>query len=436
MEKLELELENCYGINKLKENIEFIKINKKTDVKEDINACLIYASNGTMKTSFANTFLDIENERETRDRIDPNNKTIRNIKIDGNEINKNDVLVIQAYVEGYESINKSKLLASKNLKKEYDEIWNDISKNKDIFLKEIKKISGINNLNEIEREIINVFNGDKKEDFCEVLERIKNEYKFEEIDILNNIVYKELINEDIQKALSQKVVADALSDYMKKYNEILESSELYKPGIFDNTRAAITLKSLRDNSFFQANHKIVLENETVLNEKQFENKIQEVEDKILSDEDIKRNFKIIETTLDKKVGLRKFKDLLDKNQKLIPLLKDYDRLKRIVWINYFAKNIDKYNIIVNLYNDNKKKLKSIIKEAKEQSTLWEEVTNIFNDRFNVPFKVKVVNQEDVILKEDALILKFVYKTETEEREINREQLEECLSNGEKKHYIY
>ena len=108
-------------------------------MKEDINACLIYASNGTMKTSFANTFLDIENERETRDRIDPNNKTIRNIKIDGNEINKNDVLVIQAYVEGYESINKSKLLASKNLKKEYDEIWNDISKNKEIFLKEIKK---------------------------------------------------------------------------------------------------------------------------------------------------------------------------------------------------------------------------------------------------------------------------------------------------------
>lgn len=432
MEKLELELENCYGINKLKENIEFAKINKKTGMKEDINACLIYASNGTMKTSFANTFLDIENERETRDRIDPNNKTIRNIKIDENEINKNDVLVIQAYVEGYESINKSKLLASKNLKKEYDEIWNDISKNKEIFLKEIKKISGISNLNEIEGEIINVFNGDKKEDFCEILERIKNEYKFEEIDILKNITYKELINEDIQKALSQKVITDALSDYMKKYNEILESSELYKPGIFDNTRAAITLKSLRDNSFFQANHKIVLENETVLNEKQFEDKMQEVEDKILSDEDIKRNFKIIETTLDKKVGLRKFKDMLYKNQKLIPLLKDYGRLKKIVWINYFAKNIDKYNIIVNLYNDNKKKLKSIIKEAKEQSTLWEEVTDIFNDRFNVPFKVKVVNQEDVILKEDALILKFVYKTETDEREINREQLEECLSNGEKK----
>ena len=69
MEKLELNLENCYGIKKLNESIEFKKMNNKTGIKESINACLIYASNGTMKTSFANTFLDIENDRDTIDRI-------------------------------------------------------------------------------------------------------------------------------------------------------------------------------------------------------------------------------------------------------------------------------------------------------------------------------------------------------------------------------
>lgn len=432
MEKLELNLENCYGINKLNETIEFKKIDNQTGLKKDINACLIYASNGTMKTSFANTFLDIENERETKDRIEPNNNTIRNIKIDGKDISKDDVLVIQTYIEGYDSTNKSKLLASKKLKQEYDSIWNDISKNKENFLKEIKKISGINSINEIEEEIMTIFKENEKEDFCEVLQRIKNEYKFEEIDILNNIKYKEVINEDIQKALSQKIVADALSDYMKKYNEILETSELYKPGVFDNTRATITLKSLRDNSFFQANHKVVLENEMVLNEEQFENKIQEVEEKILNNEDIKRNFKIIEITLDRKAGLRKFKDLLYKNQKLIPLLKNYDKFKKMIWINYFAKQIDKYNILVNLYSDNKERLKNIIKEAKGQSTIWKEVTDVFNDRFSVPFKIEVVNQEDVILKEDALVLKFSYMVGTAEKQVKRETLEDCLSNGEKK----
>lgn len=88
MEKLELNLENCYGIKKLNETIEFKKIDNQTGLKKDINACLIYASNGTMKTSFANTFLDIENERETKDRIEPNNNTIRNIKIDGKDISR------------------------------------------------------------------------------------------------------------------------------------------------------------------------------------------------------------------------------------------------------------------------------------------------------------------------------------------------------------
>ena len=219
---------------------------------------------------------------------------------------------------------------------------------------------------------------------------------------------------------------------MKKYNEILEQSELYKPGIFDNTKAMISLKSLKDNSFFEANHKIVLENQTVLNEKEFECKMQEVEDKILTDEEIKRNFKIIEITLDKKVGLRKFKDLLYKNQKLIPLLKDYSNFKKLIWLNYFANNIDIYNILVNLYTKNKERLREIIKEAKKEITIWEEVTNIFNDRFSVPFRIEVVNQEDVILKEETLILNFVYKTGIIEKKVDREKLEDCLSNGEKK----
>lgn len=432
MKKVELNLENCYGIKKLQDTIEFTKLNRQTGIQEDINACLIYASNGTMKTSFANTFLDIENDRDTIDRIEPNNNTIREIKIDGKNINKEDILVIQTYVEGYDSNNKSKLLASKKLKKEYDDIWNEISKNKDAFLKEIKKISGINNINEIEKEIIDVFKENNTEDFLTILEKIKQKYIIEEIEILKNIKYKELVNDDIENVLSQEVVSNALGDYMKKYNEILEQSEIYKPGIFDNTRAMISLKSLKDNNFFEANHKILLENQTVLNETEFEDKMQEVEDKILTDEEIKKNFKIIEIALGKKVGLRKFKDLLYKNQKLIPLLKDYSNLKKMIWLNYFAYNIDIFNILVNLYTKNKERLKEIIKEAKSESTIWKELTNVFNDRFSVPFRIEVANQEDVILKEESLILNFVYQTGTAEKEVNREKLEDCLSNGEKK----
>ncbi len=54
MEQLSVNLKNCYGINKLNCHFNFKK--KK--------GCLIYASNGTMKTSFAKTFLDISKNRD------------------------------------------------------------------------------------------------------------------------------------------------------------------------------------------------------------------------------------------------------------------------------------------------------------------------------------------------------------------------------------
>ena len=92
-------------------------------------------------------------------------------------------------------------------------------------MKKIKKISGINNINEIEKEIIDIFKENNTEDFCTVLEKIKQKYAIEGLEILKNFKYKELVNDDIEKALSQEVISNALSDYMKKYNEILEQSE-------------------------------------------------------------------------------------------------------------------------------------------------------------------------------------------------------------------
>ena len=46
MQKLSVNLENCFGIGKLNHEFDFSKS----------NSSLIYAPNGTMKTSFARTF--------------------------------------------------------------------------------------------------------------------------------------------------------------------------------------------------------------------------------------------------------------------------------------------------------------------------------------------------------------------------------------------
>ncbi|MBP2634014.1 MAG: hypothetical protein H6Q70_4642 [Firmicutes bacterium] len=53
MEKIDVRLENCYGIRKLKTEFDF----------RDKSAFIIYASNGSMKTSFTKTLKDISSPR-------------------------------------------------------------------------------------------------------------------------------------------------------------------------------------------------------------------------------------------------------------------------------------------------------------------------------------------------------------------------------------
>ena len=59
MEKLKLDFENCYGIKKLVQEFSF----------KDDNIIVIYAPNGTMKTSFADTFKELSIGSQPCDRV-------------------------------------------------------------------------------------------------------------------------------------------------------------------------------------------------------------------------------------------------------------------------------------------------------------------------------------------------------------------------------
>jgi hypothetical protein len=61
MDQVSVDLQNCYGIKALKEVLDF----KKT------RAYALYAPNGVMKSSLAQTFADAANRVDSRDRIFP-----------------------------------------------------------------------------------------------------------------------------------------------------------------------------------------------------------------------------------------------------------------------------------------------------------------------------------------------------------------------------
>lgn len=134
--KLKLELTNCYGINQLNKEFDFTKTHNNDGVH-----CL-YAANGTLKTSLAKSFKDIELERTTRDLIFTDRITNRSIKIDNIDIVKEQVLVIDSYNESYSSKQISSLLVNDALKQQYEAALKEVDDKRSNLQKALIKTSG------------------------------------------------------------------------------------------------------------------------------------------------------------------------------------------------------------------------------------------------------------------------------------------------------
>ena len=103
MNLLQVELKNCYGIKKLNEEFNFTT---------DNNVNVIYAKNGLMKTSFAKIFKKFQDGKDAdiEDLIFKNTPVIKNIKVDGSDILKEEIFVINSFEKAYESDSISSLL--------------------------------------------------------------------------------------------------------------------------------------------------------------------------------------------------------------------------------------------------------------------------------------------------------------------------------------
>jgi hypothetical protein len=133
MKKLTLDLQHCYGIKRLQTTFDFA----------DCSAYAVYAPNGMMKSSFAQTFKDIADDEPSRDRVFPSRDTSRSV-IDesGKPLTPEAVLVLPPYDEVFgDSEKTATLLVDAKLRKEYEQLYQEIDRAKARFLKAMKEQS-------------------------------------------------------------------------------------------------------------------------------------------------------------------------------------------------------------------------------------------------------------------------------------------------------
>lgn len=425
MDKIRFDLEYCHGINKLGYEFNFTKN----------NSSLIYAPNGTMKTSFTKTLLDLKKGVDSKDNIFTDRTSKRDIlKSDGNSLLANELLVVESFKDNYESEKMTTLLVSKELKKEYDTINKSIDSKKSELLKLLAKISGVS-----ARGIEEQFSYDLTQDRRKFLQGLDNIYEtngLDEIDNFGYLKYSTIINDKVKGFLDTKDVKTLLEEYIEKYNELIGNSTLFKKGVFNHTNANVISKQLDDNGFFNAEYKLIMGDSNVVNSKEeLEALISAAKNEILTDKDLSSKFEKIDKLIIKNKELNGLREILESNQELIKELYDYNNFKKKIWKSYlkYDKNINNsYIALLELYNDSKEKIKNILKKAREERTKWDNVVSIFNNRFDVPFIVEIENQEDVILKESTPSLVFKYKDGENEKSVSRSELLNVLSQGEKR----
>ncbi|MBU3033483.1 hypothetical protein [Tritonibacter mobilis] len=425
MNKTSVKIKNCYGIRSFEATFDFS--NKKANI--------VYAPNGMMKTSFARTFKDYSNSTESKDRIYQDREPTREITDEnGNPVPASDIFVIEPYVSDYESSRISTLLVNKELKAEYDQILKGIDAKQKDLVTLLKDSSGLKSGLE---DVISIVISKEPKNFLRALERVRTEVNEETDNPLAQYQYTSIFNDKVEKFLLTKDFKEKLEDYTKNYDTLLSKSSFFRKGVFNHYQAGEIAKQLKAHGFFKADHTVFLNKEgekvEVRSEEQLEEFIADEMKTILSDDELKKSFNEIDTKLKANADLRNFREFLLRNMSIIPELTNLDLLKEKLWKAYLIAHKDSFQALMNEYDVGKKRIQEITEAATEQATEWQEVINIFNRRFSVPFKVSIANKQDVILKRDTPNIEFQFSDEGGSPvAVERSQLIDVLSNGEKR----
>lgn len=428
MNKLKVNLENCYGITKLNYEFDFEK-NK---------SFIIYASNGSMKTSFAKTFKDLSRGTKSKDER-YNNKTLREIKdSNNNDIEREEVFVIQSYDSTYFNSSRIEtLLLKQEIKNNYDKIFSTIELKKQELIKKLSECSGVINPDKIlSYDIVSETNNKNFIHSLEILNLEINDFKENH---LSELKYEKIFNDKTEDIINDKNFQKNLSQYLSKYNELISQTDFFKKGIFDHRNADDVLQNLKNNGFFIADHTIFLKGRIeIKTDEELKKMIDEQKEKVLNNEELKKAFTKVENALNKNPQTREFLSYIKANQTILDKLDNIPLFKRKLWLSYLLKNESHYNELLNSYKQNKNELDGIIQQIATDESDWKIAINKFNQRFVVPFTMEIRNKEDIILNKETPNVEFNFFDKGNKISYNQndkkgmETMVDILSQGEKR----
>lgn len=253
---------------------------KPSTTQEIATQAVVYAPNGTMKTSLTKTFQRIIDKKQPLDELYTDRISSSLITIDNTPINK-DNLYIFANSDKDGTSGISTFLANTALKSQYDAIFTELTNSKNALKNKVKEIA---HSSDCEEEVHSTFMQSPTDSYLDCLLYIKEELD-NQAPIITGLDFK--FNDIFDKGEKVKTFIeeniDSLEQYFSKYQELVNSSSFFTAGLnsFGTVQATTLLKSIDDNRFFTASHKMVLrDNREITNKEDISNVITEERERI------------------------------------------------------------------------------------------------------------------------------------------------------------
>ncbi len=419
IKKLKITLQNCYWIKQFDEDFDFESCKNK----------IIYAPNGSMKSSFAKSLDDLSNWIEPKDYIFTNRGSSHSVLNQDWDDVSDKLLVIHSYNDSFSAERVSSLLVEESLAKRYEAIVKEIDKKEVDLMRNVNTITSLRNSSADLYSDLNVESGH----LIEVINALDH------IDLLSidltTYKYKELFNDKSLAFLKSIQNLDELRQYSERYSLLISQSKYLKKWVFNHYNINNVWIELEKNNYFQAWHQIQLSTWEVIGSKALlEEKINNEKNEILKDPELVSLVDTINSNIDWKKEVRLRREILLANPDLFAELSDIELLKKKYWKIVMVKSNDYVISYVDEFRKWQTDLASVFKEATDQSTTRDSVLEEFNRRFYVPFVLDVKNKENVILKWAIPILEFKYIDEStwESEIVSHDMLLNTLSQWEKR----
>lgn len=449
MKRIQIEIKNGYGI---------VDFNHDFKYKDDKNGSHchfygLYAQNGTMKSSFAKTLFNYSKGIAVSDEIYqiPGSCVVSGIK-------RENILSYPSY-DGrvYLSGSAAYLVSNQKVKEAYAEASKDVI---EAFGRLRSKILAVTRTNDNEGETV-------VEDYYSRLvskEQVKSvtlpavitllranlpeikQGKAQFCDISLNVFN----SSNFKKFITNKKYSGLFGSLVKAYDEMRASPTYYREG-FDSSSAHTLIKALEKSKYFNAKHEVVLRDSEDKRTKNINSK-EELENHLKTDFD-----RIIELYPNLKAALNQLiadfsvgtngearRIIEDKSRRDILLfMGDEDRFYKNMWFGYLSGCVEEIENLLKVNDESKSKIEEALKNADDAETEWQDVIDIFNDRFSsLPYRIDIANKKDAIV-EDLISPIFEFKFRNprnpsmpyKERPDNSGQLSilgRVLSNGERK----